>query len=74
MQRKSANKLFVRECQLFFNTRYSVILVLKSHVLRVNAFDSMVTNSDFMGVSAQIFHHRFWASKRFLSKNNPFEY
>ena len=57
MQRKSPNKLLMCQCHLFFSSRYSVILVSKSHILRINALDSMVANSDYMGVSAQIFYH-----------------
>ena len=71
MQRKTPDKFLMRQCHLFFNARYSVILISKSHVFIVNALDSMVANGDFMGVSSQIFHHRLWTSKRFLSKNNP---
>jgi hypothetical protein len=31
----------------------------------------MVANGYFVGVSTQIFHHRFWASKRLFGKNYP---
>ena len=71
MQRKPPDKLPVRECHLFFNGSYAVILVIKSHVLLVNALDSIITDGDFMALSSQIFHHRFWTSKRFLGKYHP---
>ena len=71
MQRKPPDKLLMGQCHLFFDSRHSIILVLKSHVLVVNSFDSMVADGDFMGVSPQIFHHRLWTPKRLFSKNHP---
>lgn len=71
MQGKPPDEFLMRERHLFFDSRHSIILVIKCHVLLVNALDSMVANGDFVGVSTQIFHHRFGTSKRLLSKNYP---
>ena len=71
MQRKPTDKFPVQECHLLFDARHSIILVLKSHVLIVDALDSMVADGDFMGISPQIFHHRLWTSKRLFGKNHP---
>ncbi len=54
MQRKPTDKLAVGQCHLLFDSRHSVILVIKSHVFVVNAFDSVVADGDFMGISPQI--------------------
>ena len=44
MQRKPSNKLFVAYGHLLFDSHHSIILVIKSHALRINTFDSMVAN------------------------------
>ena len=71
MQRKPPDKFLMRKCHLFFNARYSVILVIKSHVLSINVFNMVVADGDFMGVSCRIFDHLFWTSKMFPGKYHP---
>ena len=39
MQRKAPDNILMRYCNLCFSSRYSVILVSKSHILRINAFN-----------------------------------
>jgi hypothetical protein len=63
MQRKSPDKLPVRECHLLFDSRHSIILIIESHILIVDVINSMVANGYFMGISSQIFHHRLGTSK-----------
>ena len=56
---------------LLFDAFLAVIFVRKSYRFRVNFPDSLVADGDFMRVSAQIFYHRFWASKRLFWRKQP---
>lgn len=69
MHRKSSDKLLVAQNHLLFDTFLAVIFVRKSDRFRINFPDSLVADGDFIRVSAQIFHHRFWASKRLFCIN-----
>ena len=71
MHRKTADKLLVAQNHLLFDAFLAVIFVRKSDRFRINFPDSLVTDRDFMRISAQIFHHRFWASKWLFGKNYP---
>jgi hypothetical protein len=71
MQRKPTDKLLVAQCHLLFDSRHSIILVIKGHVFVVYTFDSLVANGNFMGISPQIFHHRLGTAKRLFGKNYP---
>ena len=46
MQRKPTDKLLMGQCHKFLDACHLIILVLKSHVLVVNSFDSMVADGD----------------------------
>ena len=71
MHRKTADKLCVAQNHLLFDAFLAVIFVRKSDRFRINFPDSLVADGNFMRISAQIFHHRFWASKRLFSINYP---
>ena len=71
MHRKTADKLLVAQNHLLFDAFLAVIFVRKSDRLRINFSDSLVADCDFVGITTQIFHHRFWASKRLFSENYP---
>ncbi len=71
MHRKTSDKLFVAQNHLLFDAFLAVIFVRKSDRFRINFPDSLVADGDFVGVSAQIFHHRFWASKWLFGVNYP---
>ena len=71
MQGKPTDKLPMRERHHLFGSRHSIILAIESHVLSVDIPDSVVANGDFVGVSSQVFHHHFGASKRLFGKNHP---
>ena len=70
MQGKSPDKLMKGKCYLLFDACHSIILVVKCHVLVVNALDSIIVNGDFESMSSQIFYHRLWTSKSLFGKNN----
>ena len=52
MQRKPPDKFLVAQSHLLFDSRHSIILVIKRYVMVVDAFNSMVANSDFVGISS----------------------
>ena len=53
----------------FFDSRHSIILVIKSHILIIDTFYSMVANGNFVGVSSPNIPPQTWVlPKGFLAK------
>ena len=71
MHRKSSDKLCVAQNHLLFDAFLTVIFVIERYCFIINSPNSTIADGDFVGVSAQIFHHRFWASKRLFGVNYP---
>jgi|UPI00055013D6 hypothetical protein len=57
MKRKTADKFLVLEGHAFALPVLAVIFVMKTYILIINAFYSVVANGYFLSISSQIFHH-----------------
>ena len=53
MHRKSSDKLFVAQNYLLFDAFLAVIFVIERYIFSINFPDSLVTDGNFMGVSAK---------------------
>ena len=64
MLSKAADKFCAAKCHLFFYTSISVIFIIKTNriLLLINTAYSMIADSYFMSVSAQVFYYGVWTT------------
>lgn len=74
MLSKAADKFCGAKCHLFFHAGIDVIFIIKAYriILPVNTAYSMIADSYFMRVSAEVFYYGVRSTKRNFSTHHPF--
>ena len=71
MHQKAADELTAGECHCFASLAVGVVLVLKADLSVFQFQQSLIRNSDAMGIPGQIPEHLLWPAEGALGVDNP---